>query len=1223
MTKTDPRFTQSGGVNIYTGNELLIKGALEAGVSLYASYPGSPVAETLDVIRSNAGLFNEHGIVAAIANNEALAAARLNGSQALPLRALGIMKSVGLNVASDVLEVSNLAGANPQGGAVVIVGDDPHCSSTQTPADSRYKSRALFMPVLSPGGWQELKDWVDLAFELSAATECYVTYLVTTAQADGGGVVRLYPNRWPAINRDSRTDLDTSGLDLGRRVMIPPSSSRGEVHLLETRLPAVTAQARRLGFDRVLNAPDEGARAPLGIVTHGVSYLYVQDALAELGLETRIPILKLGLVWPLDSETLAAFARSVEQLVVVEEKGPFVEDQVKVLLRDLAQGGGDEHLARLTVWGKRNPEGGEAFPASRGLGPSQVISVLGPVLSGLYPECAPQVITQLGVLEEISGYRVESPARPATFCAGCPHRDTGNLLMDIISDISRPEYMHARHGTGKPIDMVVHGDIGCYSMFNAIWDSRLMHDMSAMGQSLGAAAGLEPFVVNKRVLMIGDSTFFHSGLAGISDLARHGQDVLVFILDNDTTAMTGQHPTPGNDTDILGREVNPQDIERAVRGIVGPAVPVITVDPSDEYAYRRTAEDYLLRPGLKVIIAKKPCAIKSGRIRKALQREVIKRRGYLPEERRINITPEVCEDCLECTRKTGCLGLERTDTVLGRKVRIDPNACVSDGACYRVEACPSFEEVTVTRRAPRPSRTEAVTFDNIPETRIAPLESAWRSYICGYGGQGSNTVTAVLARAGMYQGYEVTLHNRKGMAIRNGSVKSVVVFAPPGAETSPLIPEGRTQLIIGLDILETARALDAGHHVSIGSREATTAVVSDARNQTLETIMGLSDFDPAALAAQIETCLRPDGLFCRDVKSLAERFIGHSRYLNTVLLGAAWQKGWIPLELAHLERALAEVMPREELEANRLAFKLGRQLVHREAALVRPAATRSLTAELADLTRWIAADPGGARQATLFAELIERARQALNIPEEELIGMAWRLEDTLQYGGEALARRYLDLILRAWETDSEQEGHRATSELIVNLHRALVVKDEVHVSHLLTCARKLERDRTEFDIDPARGDRIGYRHFTTPQLTLLGRDFRFKLTTRNWQLRIMRRLRWLRHVMPGWHAAEREFGRWYVDVVVEPFIARGNGPRPSYRAWVEAIRSVELAKGYREVRTPGMEAARRAVGLLLRTEGKVEDISSHGAGAETAGFGWSRIGPASRLLSKHRLVEKD
>ncbi|HLA39589.1 MAG TPA: indolepyruvate ferredoxin oxidoreductase, partial [Candidatus Glassbacteria bacterium] len=333
--KIDQRFTQEAGSNVYTGNELLIKGALEAGVALYSSYPGSPVAETLDVISANAELFLEMGVEAVVANNEALAAARVNGSQALPLRSCAIMKCVGFNVALDVFETSNLAGANPDGGAVVIIGDDPHCSSTQTPADSRYKARSIFMPVVMPSTWQELKDWVDLSFQLSAATELYIAYLVTTAQADGGGSVTLRPNKLPAINTHARVNLDTAQLDLGRRVMIPPASSRGEVHMLEVRLPKVVQFARELGLDRLLSF-EPGRRYPLAFIAGGPNYLYLEDALAELGLAGLVPVYKPGLVWPMDPGPVIELARAVDTIVVVEEKGPFTEDQVKVILHDAA-----------------------------------------------------------------------------------------------------------------------------------------------------------------------------------------------------------------------------------------------------------------------------------------------------------------------------------------------------------------------------------------------------------------------------------------------------------------------------------------------------------------------------------------------------------------------------------------------------------------------------------------------------------------------------------------------------------------------------------------------------------------------------------------------------------------------------------------------------------------------------------------------------------------------
>ncbi|MFH1070424.1 MAG: DUF6537 domain-containing protein, partial [Candidatus Glassbacteria bacterium] len=684
------------------------------------------------------------------------------------------------------------------------------------------------------------------------------------------------------------------------------------------------------------------------------------------------------------------------------------------------------------------------------------------------------------------------------------------------------------------------------------------------------------------------------------------------ILDNDTTAMTGQHPTPGNDTDLLGRPAEAQDIGKVVRGIVGPRVPVVTVDPGDEYAYRKTAEDLLMRDGLKVIIAKKPCAIKEGRIIKRRLREVIRRRGFLPTERKINITREVCEDCLECTRKTGCLGLERVPTRLGRKVQIDPNMCFEDGACYRVEACPSFEEVVISRRrAPQP-RVEPVEMMNLPEPAVPELDGRWRSYICGFGGQGTNTVTAVLARAGMFEGYEVTLHNRKGMAIRNGSVKSVVVFSAPDQTAGPLIPEGKTHLIVGLDILEVARSIDASHHVCIASPGITAAVVSNAKNQTLESIQGASDFEPEALASAIAPYLRPDGLICEDVRSVAERYCGHHRYINVMLIGLAWQKGLVPLSRDNLVRAVEVTVPAEELETNLHAFELGRQLAADRSRLIRPEAAPSLDQELADILRWIEADPGGKKLAASFTRLFASARTTLKMSEDDLIGLAYRLEDVLQYGGPDYGERYLELILRAFRTDPAGESHRATLALVHNLHRAMVIKDEVHVSHLLTSIRKLERDRRHYDIDPARGDSIRYRHFTTPQFTLFGRDFRVKIATRQWMLKIVRRLKFLRRVLSDWHGQEREFAGWYIGRVVEPFINR-SGEKPSYRAWVEALNAPELAKGYREVRYPGMETARRGVELLLRD---LQDhrFSTDGSGTRRLPFEWRNAGkPGLRI----------
>ncbi|MDP6701491.1 MAG: indolepyruvate ferredoxin oxidoreductase, partial [Candidatus Latescibacteria bacterium] len=180
----DSRFLLENGTGIFTGNELIVKGALENRVGAITGYPGSPLAELFETLEQNKELFNERGIVAQIANNEALAAARLNGSQMAGIRALAVMKNVGLHVAADGLALGNMAGAAPTGGALVAVGDDTWSEGTQVPADSRFLSQHLYMPVLEPATFQEIKDWVGLGFELSRQSRLYFTYLVTSNQAD-------------------------------------------------------------------------------------------------------------------------------------------------------------------------------------------------------------------------------------------------------------------------------------------------------------------------------------------------------------------------------------------------------------------------------------------------------------------------------------------------------------------------------------------------------------------------------------------------------------------------------------------------------------------------------------------------------------------------------------------------------------------------------------------------------------------------------------------------------------------------------------------------------------------------------------------------------------------------------------------------------------------------------------------------------------------------------
>src|SRR3954468_17885996 len=215
----DPRFLADGGREVFIGNELLVKGALEVegGVHLMTGYPGSPVAGFFDVLGDIGELLSKQGVRAYQANNEALGVAAVNGSQMLPIRAICAMKSVGVHVASDALALGTLAGAHADGGAVIISGEDPWCESKQVPADSRFLFEHLRMPVVEPGTLQELKDWIDLSFKLSRAAGLYIGYIVTVAHADGGGTVECRPNQWPtAVNTNDKIALDTGSVNLDR-----------------------------------------------------------------------------------------------------------------------------------------------------------------------------------------------------------------------------------------------------------------------------------------------------------------------------------------------------------------------------------------------------------------------------------------------------------------------------------------------------------------------------------------------------------------------------------------------------------------------------------------------------------------------------------------------------------------------------------------------------------------------------------------------------------------------------------------------------------------------------------------------------------------------------------------------------------------------------------------------------------------------------------------------
>lgn len=1204
----DPRFLQSDGTGIYTGNELIVKGALESGIGEITGYPGSPLAEVFETLERIGELLNEHGIVAQIANNEALAAARLNGSQMEKIRAMAVMKSVGMHVAADGLALGNMAGAADGAGALVVVGDDTWSEGTQVPADSRFLSQHLYIPVMEPATFQEIKDWVGIGFDLSAQSHLFVTYLVTSNQADGGGSVSLHPNRFDdQLNAHRSTTIDTRTIATDERVIIPPMTAIKEQEVLEHRYPRLLELARERGINEIRPAVEPSGDVPdVAFITSGLAYVYLEHALGILGLTGRFPIVKLGITYPLDESLIGEIAEHHEHLCVVEEKRAFIEPQVAAALSRIQQSAG----RRAKLWGKHFPDGGRGFPESAGLMPSSTAERVAHLLrllsngrAGLdWDRIDSELRIDLSPGEDIP-FNPVAPRSPS-FCPGCPHRDSASVIDKMARDFADPEYMQDKQQPTQ--DLVFHGDIGCYSMLKYPPFSRLMHNLSGMGLGGGTGAGIDPFIDNKQLVFMGDSTFFHTGMTAISDSIKNNQDLTYVILDNKTTAMTGHQPTPGVDVDLLGRPTFAQDIEQIVRGLAGDGDTFIArINPAERGEYKTLIEQATLRPGVKIVIADKECGITYHRRQRALASAQIKELGYSPVENHINISEDVCEYCMECTRGTGCSGLTVKQTEYGAKIAIDLSSCVTDGACTRVEVkggdktCPSFEEITIRRRQAATVDLPSIDPGHIPEPILEPMTDAWYAYIAGVGGMGVNVIASVLAQAGVRQGYAVQLTNKKGLAIRNGSVYSHLSYAPDGRVVSPVIPSGRAHLLLGLDVLEAARGVDpAGRH-RVASRARTVAALNMAKTPTTGTLIGEQDFTPESMARLIAANTDAERLFGLDLFAISERYLGNKLYANIMLLGASFQRGLLPLSLESLEWAIS-VAVRRDLDTNVLAFNMGRRLA------VDPNyfddkedhQSRSVDSLMRNRSQLLASGRGH-RVAAKYEHMSRHAVESLDgIPEADLFHVIIRLYDLIEYEGPAYAERYLDAVVSTHGRDTVEHGWRVTSSVIRYLAKVMAIKDEVYVARLLTCEEKYRRDRLRYGIDPARGDRVQYRHLTRPHFRLFGRDFRPDIKTRDWQLRGLARMKFLRRLFASWwHREEADFREWFADLVLS---FDGGSGRVPYHTWVELFSLPEEVRGYRIVRTPKMQAARDRAETLLAAKSAAAHTTSRNVDAVAA-----------------------
>ncbi len=1197
---TDKRFVQGSGTNVFNGNELIVKGALESRVGLLAGYPGSPVAEVYTIIEENADILREHGLWGELTNDESQGAAALNGALEAGVNAMAVMKSVGLNVAADPINIINYADkyslSGKRAGALVVCGDDPHASSTQVAGDSRQLMEHLKMPVMEPSNPQELKDWIGEALKLSVYSNLVVGYLITTFLAEGGGNVQVNENKPPEITFKNPISIDTSKVDIPRMVSIPPNTWDLEREIIRVRFPKVHEYVRQNRLNRFLYADDKNQHR-IGFAAAGISYSYLEQALWELGLDEQFPILKLGVTYPLDPQCVAELAEHVENIIVVEEKSPIIENQIKQILRDLSQEG--EIKSAPNVYGKNFPSG-DGFPEEGGLTPSIVIEKLGRLVLELGDPAAKidksRINSELDLIAEIRAYGLLVPPRSPGFCAGCPHRET-------LSTIKKMRDQPAHR------DIFAHGDIGCYSM-SFLPPFGEMYNLTAMGLGGAAGGGMDPFVTNKQYALMGDSTFFWRGITAISNSIKEGQDILYIILDNKTTAMTGHQPTPESGHNIMGDETVAQDIEGIVKAMGRPKtrgrmdslrrlgngheVYVKRLGPSDRKRYMAELDSAFAKPGVKVVIADKECGITFHRRKRAERAKIIDQQGFVPREEFVNISQEVCENCRECTKGTGCPGLTIVDTDYGEKIGIDQSTCVSDTYCTKIMACPSFEKVIVTRSKPPRPRARTISLDDIPPAKQRSFDDTWNTYVSGVGGMGVGVTASTLARAGAKAGYDVRFNDKKGLAIRNGAVSAHISFAKGHAKISTIVPNGKADLLLAIDMLEGERSL------TYASRARTAAVVNTSKVPTIPMLAGMMSY-PTDVEENILKHTNSDEYFGARIGEISELYFGNKLFSNVIMLGAAFQRGLIPVSEQNLVDSIMETVSPKQRSKNMEAFRLGRKIgsdpslsdprniVADEKTLVAYGATENyetvLNRKIDSLRHAYWQWWKGPKISKEYQSLVEEATTKMEFDADTKKHLARRLYDLILWNGIPYARKYLDRVEQVYALDRPGRGYAATKAVVRNLHKVMAIKDEFYTAQLLTDDEKLDRDKVRYNIDEENGDKITYVHINEPEFFVLGRKIRFDLPgwlARNWFYNLGKRAGFTRKLLSrwGWHQKEQGFRDWYYNDVINFYL------QTSTRDYDLALRGLRVLNdpyrpdefavtGFREIVYPKMERARK------------------------------------------------
>lgn len=543
------------------GNEAIVRGALEAGVGVAASYPGTPSSEignNLFQIHSECPdiLYFEFSVNEKVAMEVAAAAA------AAGVRSLTCMKHVGMNVASDVM--MSLAYVGVRGGMVIVCADDPSIHSSQNEQDNRYYGKMSFLPILEPCSPQEAMDLTKKAFELSESLELPVILRTTTRTAHVRGPVQI------GDLPQSKKEPGRFQKDARRWVLVPGTAKLRRKILLER-----FEQAKSISENFDLNEITESG--DMGIVTSGVSRGYVMDAIEDLDCSEHVSCLSLVMTHPLPEKVIVDFAANKKAILVVEELEPFLEEGIRVVLQRMG--------ISTPVYGKN----AGYFSNMSEFYPAQVRDAIARFLGRPNPHVEPLAVSDMPPL----------PIRPPSLCKGCPHTETYNIIKETVM------------GLGLDDDVLYPTDIGCYTL-GVMPPIQMADYLLCMGSSVGSSAGFSVSTNQKIISFIGDSTFFHSGVSSLINAVHQGHRFCLVILDNSTTAMTGHQPNPGIQYVPSGYEKTRVPIEQVVRGC--GVQNLFKINPYKKEEAISVVKHALSLNELVVIISEAPCVLYAKKI---------------------------------------------------------------------------------------------------------------------------------------------------------------------------------------------------------------------------------------------------------------------------------------------------------------------------------------------------------------------------------------------------------------------------------------------------------------------------------------------------------------------------------------------------------------------------------------------------------------------------------